>query len=215
MDLRDYLVLVARNWIILVVTMVVGLAAAGVMILIATPKYESTARVVFTAHDVNSGQDLAYAGNYVQSRMQTYKNLATSPTVMGPVVSTLGEDESTEHLAHRTTVEVSQIDTIMTIAVKDESAKTSAKAANAVAASLIGTVTKIESNRTEVQGSPTVEGVTIGPAHVESSPASPNKSLYLLAGLLVGLLISVVVIAVRQVYVGEGVNKAVDVPGSS
>ena len=154
MELRDYLVLVVRNWLIIAVTVAVGLVAAGVMIAVATPMYESKARVVFTAHDVASGQDLAYAGNYVQSRMQTYKQApATSESVMKTVVGSLGGGESTTHLAHRTSVEVSQIDTIISIAVKDESAKGAAEAANAVATSLIQTVTSLESDHQKVAGS--------------------------------------------------------------
>jgi capsular polysaccharide biosynthesis protein len=214
-NLRDYLVLVARNWLIMVVTVAVGLVAAGVMIVVATPMYESKARVVFTAHDVTTGQDLAYAGNYVQSRMQTYKDLATSETVMESVLTSLGSIESPRHLAHRTSVEVSQIDTIMTIAVKDESAKSAANTANAVATSLIHTVTQLETSPEKVRGSPTVEGVTIGRATASSSPASPNKPLYLLAGLLVGLLVSVIVVSVRQAYQSVGQREADEVPDAS
>ena len=185
------------------------------MLVVATPMYESKARVVFTAHDVTSGQDLSYAGNYVQSRMQTYKNLATSKTVIDMVVSSLGGNESAKDLAHRTSVEVSQIDTIMTIAVKDESAKGAAKTANAVATSLIHIVAQLETSPEKVRGSPTVEGVMIGPATASSSPASPNKPLYLLAGLLVGLLVSVVVVSLRQAYQGVGRREADGVPDAS
>lgn len=203
MDLRDYLLLVARNWIILAATTAVGLVTAGIYVLVATPMYESRAQVVFSAHNVDTGQDLAYAGNYVQGRIQTYKDLATSPTVLNAALAAMGSDETPRELAKRTVVQVSQLNTVVKIAVKDSSAKKSEVASNAVAASLIGAVTNIETGKTQKADSPTVEGVVVGPAEVETKAADPNKPFYLAAGLLVGLVVGFGVIAIRRVITGE------------
>lgn len=199
MDLRDYLVLVARNWIILAVTAVVGVATAGVLILVATPQYESTAQVVFTAKNAANGQDMAYAGTYVQSRIQTYKDLATSPTVMAGVIQELDLHESSSGLADRTEVEVSQLDTVVELSVEDESAKAAAQIADQVAIELIGAVARLETADKPTEETPSIEGVVVGPAEVSSSPADPNWRLYLLTGLVAGLLVGLSVVAVRQV----------------
>lgn len=199
MDLRDYLVLVARNWIILAVTAGVGVATAGVLILVATPQYESTTQVVFTAKNAANGRDMAYAGTYVQSRIQTYKDLATSPTVMASVIDELDLDESSSGLADRTEVEVSQLDTVVELSVEDESAKTAARIADQVAAALIGAVGRLETADRPTEETPNIEGVVVGPAEVASSPADPNWKLYLLSGLAAGLLVGLSVVAVRQV----------------
>jgi capsular polysaccharide biosynthesis protein len=198
-DLRDYLVLVARNWIILTVTALVGVAAAGVLVLVATPQYESTSQVVFTAKNAANGQDLAYAGNYLQSRIQTYKDLATSPTVMASVIEKLDLEESSGGLADRTEVEVSQLDTVVELSVEDESAKAAAEIANQVAVALIGEVARLETADRPTAETPNIEGVVVGPAEVSSSPADPNWKLYLLSGLVAGLLAGFAVVAVRQV----------------
>lgn len=199
MDLRDYLVLVARNWIILTVTALVGVVTAGVLILVATPQYESTSQVVFTAKNAANGQDLAYAGTYLQSRIQTYKDLATSPTVMAGVIKELDLNESAGGLADRTEVEVSQLDTVMELSVEDESAEAAARIANQVAVELIGAVVDLETADRPTAETPNIEGVVVGPAEVSSSPADPNWQLYLLSGLLGGLLAGLAVVAVRQV----------------
>ena len=199
MDLRDYLVLVARNWIILAVTAAVGLATAGVLILVATPEYESTTKVVFTAKNAANGRDMAYAGTYVQSRIQTYKDLATSPTVMASVIEELDLRESPSHLASRTEVEVSQLDTVVALSVQDPSAKAAARTADEVAAALLGAVARLETADRPTQETPTIEGVVVGPAEVASSPADPDWRLYLLSGLLAGLLVGLAVVAVRHV----------------
>ena len=85
MTLRDYVLIVGRSWIVIVVTVVIGLATAGILAFAATPMYTSSAQVLFTGHATTSGQDLAYVGNYVQSRMQTYERLGTSNSILEPV----------------------------------------------------------------------------------------------------------------------------------
>ena len=75
--LRDYVLIVGRSWIVIVVTVVIGLATAVDLAFAATPTYTSSAQVRSTGHATTSGQDLAYVGNYVQSRTQTYERLGT------------------------------------------------------------------------------------------------------------------------------------------
>jgi capsular polysaccharide biosynthesis protein len=198
-DLRDYIVLVARSWIILSVTAAVGLATAGVLILVATPQYQSTTQVVFTAKNAANGRDMAYAGTYVQSRIQTYKDLAKSPTVMSSVIEELDLKESPANLANRTEVEVSQLDTLVEVSVEDPSAKAAARTADEVAAALLGAVSRLETADRPTAETPTIEGVVVGPAEVAASPADPDWRLYLLSGLLAGLLVGLAVVAVRHV----------------
>jgi capsular polysaccharide biosynthesis protein len=170
-----------------------------VLILVATPQYASTSQVGFTAKNAANGRDMAYAGTYVQSRIQTYKDLATSPTVMASVIDELDLDESSSGLADRTEVEVSQLDTVVELSVEDESAKTAARIADQVAAALIGAVGRLETADRPTEETPNIEGVVVGPAEVASSPADPNWKLYLLSGLAAGLLVGLSVVAVRQV----------------
>jgi capsular polysaccharide biosynthesis protein len=203
MDLRDYLLLLARHWILLAVAAVVGVAAAGVVALVTTPQYAARADVVFTAHNVDSGQDQAYAGTYVQSRVQTYRDLATSDAVLAPVIEQLELDESAADLADRTEIEVSQVDTVVGVIVEDPSAKQAAKLADAVATSLVSAVGGIERGADDPEDAPVVVGQLVGPADAPADPAVPNVPLHLLAGLLVGLLLGFGVVGVRHVLRAE------------
>jgi capsular polysaccharide biosynthesis protein len=199
LDLREYLLLAARNWLVLVASVLVGLVTAGVLVLTATPQYESRAQVLFTAQDAANGRDLAYAGTYLQSRIQTYKDLATSPTVLSPVIEELELDESPSDLAERTEIEVSQIKTVVGITVHDPSAKDAAATANAVADALLAAVTQLETDPTPTAETARVAGAVVGPAEEASDPSDPNAPLYLLAGLFAGLLVGSAVVAVRHV----------------
>lgn len=195
MDVRDYFLLLRRHWIVFLAAVTAGLLAAAGLILAATPAYEAQARVVFTAHDSGTGQDLAYAGTYVQSRIQTYKDLATSDAVLGPVIDTLDLDESVADLADRTEIEVSQIDTVVGIAVSDPDAEDATRAADAIATALIEAVSDLEGVD---ETAPRVAGLVVDPAVEPESPAHPDKVLYLLSGLLAGLLVGFAVVTVRH-----------------
>ena len=211
MTLRDYVLIVARSWIVVAATVAVGLVAAGIVALASTAMYTSTSQVLFTGHAATSGQDLAFVGNYVQSRMQTYKKLGTSSNLMTTVAEEIGSDESPAALAGRIEVSVTHLTTVATITARDTTAEGAAQTANTVANALLDAVQDLEAeNAAEASAGEgdqaakaTVEGVVTGVAGVPSSPSDPNIPLYLLAGALAGLAVSIGVVALREVLRGE------------
>jgi capsular polysaccharide biosynthesis protein len=209
--LRDYVLIVARSWIVVAVSMAVGLVMAAIVAFTTPTTYSSTAQVLFTGHASTSGQDLAYVGNYVQSRMQTYKNLGTSTSLLESVADVLDSDETPRELADRTDIQVSQLNTVASVSATDTTAKGAADTANTLGAGLLEAVRKLEADNaaepnTEGNQKPataTIEGAVTGKAEVPTSPSAPQVPLYLLAGLLAGLAVSIGVIAVREVLRGE------------
>lgn len=207
MTLRDYVFIVARHWVIVVATIAVGLLTAGVLAFTATTMYSASAQVLFTGHATTSGQDLAYVGTYVQSRMQTYKHLGTSSSVLGPVAQVIGTDDTTKELAKRTEVDVSQLNTVATVSATDTTAKGAARTANTLAGALLNAVQKLEADNaadpdasgSDKPASATVQGAITSKAEVPSSPSDPDVPLYLLAGALAGLIIGIGVVALREV----------------
>jgi capsular polysaccharide biosynthesis protein len=209
--LRDYVLIVARSWIVVVVTVVVGIVTAGILALTATTTYTASAQVLFTGHATTSGQDLAYVGNYVQSRMQTYKNLGTSTSLLESVAKAIGSDETPRELSDRTDIQVSQLNTVATVTATDTTANGAARAANTLGAALVTTVQKLEADNaadpttsgSDEPAKATIQGVITGKADPPSSPSDPDMPLYLLAGVLAGLAVSVGVVALREVLRGE------------
>lgn len=197
MELRTYVGVLVRNWLLILVAVVVGLAAAGAVILLSTPRYSSTAKILFSATQVETGQDLAYAGTYVQSRMQTYKGLATSPVVLDEVIDQLDLDLTHGELARQISVETSQIDTLIGITAESRDGKEAAKIADSVAAQLIGAVAGVE-NPGAAASEPGVRGVIVGDADVIDTPSSPDVAVDLLAGLLLGAFVGVGAVTVRH-----------------
>ncbi|MGH3474966.1 MAG: YveK family protein [Aeromicrobium sp.] len=211
MTLRDYVLIVARSWIVVAATVAVGIVAAGIVALASTSMYTSSAQVLFTGHATTSGQDQAYIGNYVQSRMQTYKKLGTSANLMARVAETMRSDETPAELAGRIEVGVTHLTTVATITAKDTTAKGAARTADTAANALLDAVQDLEAEtlagatdgQDDQAAQATVEGVVSGVAAVPSSPSDPNLPLYLLAGALAGLAASIGVVALREVLRGE------------
>jgi capsular polysaccharide biosynthesis protein len=207
--LRDYVLIVARSWIVVAVSVAVGLMTAAIVSIATTTTYTASAQVLFSGHASTSGQDLAYVGNYVQSRMQTYKRVGTSTSLMNTVAASMQRNEAPRDLASRTEIEVSQLSTVATVSATDTTAKGAAETASTVAAALIETVQKIEGENAgdptggEKPAKATVQGVITGQADIPESPSAPNVPLFLLVGLFAGFAVSLGVVALREVLKGE------------
>jgi capsular polysaccharide biosynthesis protein len=214
--LRDYVLIVARSWIVVAASVVVGVVAAGIVALASTSTYTASAQVLFTGHASTSGQDLAYVGNYVQSRMQSYKNLGKSTSLMESVAQAIGSDETPRELSDRTDIEVSQLNTVAIVSATDTTAKGAARTANTLASALLDAVQRLEADNaadptgSEEPANSTIEGVITGKADVPSSPSDPDVPLYLLAGLLAGLIVSICILGLREVLRAEGSSSPAD-----
>lgn len=209
MSLRDYVLIVVRGWVVVVVTVAVALVTAAAVALTTSRTYTASAEVLFTGHAPSSGQDQAYVGSYLQSRMQTYKSLGTSTSLMEAVAGEIGSDETPAELADRVEIRVRQDDTVATVSASDTTAKGAARAANILAKRLLAAVEDVEAGTTEgyvredeqPPGS-TIEGAVTGTAEAPTSPSDPNIPLYLAVGAMVGLVASLGVLAVAEVMRG-------------
>ena len=214
MTLRDYVLAFARHWIVIAAAIATGLATAGVAAFLTPPTYHASAQVLFTGHDPASGQDQAYIGGYVQSRMATYSKLDSSTRMLTAAAEEIGSGETAETLRYRTEIDVTERDTVAVVQVTDGSAKKAAHAANAVAAAFLGDVARLEPKFTTERptdgdpgsNEPTITGTVTHQAVVPSSPIAPNLPLYLLAGALGGLVVSVGVIVYREAWRGGGLG---------
>lgn len=200
MELRTYLEILVRGWMLLAAAVLAGLVAAGAFVILQTPQYAATTQVVFAPQNAGDGQDLAYAGNYVQAKIQTYKGMATTASVLAPVVEELDLDASVTELAEQVEVEVSQIDTLVRVHVEDPDAEDAARLADAVAESLIAAVVAIENGDSEEPGAVRVVGQVVSPAVVPDDPASPRLTFALLAGLFGGLLVGAAALTLRHLF---------------
>jgi capsular polysaccharide biosynthesis protein len=131
------------------------LAAAGVVVGLVTgfyvgnraanSPYTSSAEVLMTGQGDPTQVDSAYSSNqYVNQRMSTYAQIASSAQVTAPAARTLGTDPAT--LAAEITAVVQGDTTVLSLAVTGPTPETAQHKAFAVTRSFIDAVTGLETN---------------------------------------------------------------------
>ncbi|WP_373995760.1 polysaccharide biosynthesis tyrosine autokinase, partial [Streptomyces sp. NP160] len=196
MELTDYLRVLRKRWLSIVVLTALALAGAAAATLAATPEYQAQTKLFVRTSGASSTSDLNAGNTFVQQRVQSYADVASQPKVLEPVIAELGLDTTPGALAQRITAEAPLDTVLINITVTDPSPQQAAAIANAVGASLITAVAELEGNGTGTTAP--VQLTTTQPAVVPAAPSSPNTPLNLALGLLVGLAVGVGLAVLRE-----------------
>lgn len=195
MEISDYLRTLRRNWITIVALTLVGLLVGGLASILAKPVYTAETQLFVATQNSGSVQDLQTGNSFIQARVSSYVKTATTPTVLQPVIDTLGLTQTPQQLASKVSASSDLKTVLITIAVDDGSPVQAAAIAQGVASSLIKAVDTLET--------PTDGGVSpvrvsvVTPAIAPVSPSSPNTKINLALGLIVGLALGVAVALLR------------------
>ncbi|MBN9619911.1 MAG: polysaccharide biosynthesis tyrosine autokinase, partial [Actinobacteria bacterium] len=144
-----------------------------------------------------SSSDLANGNTFTQDRVQSYTAIANSPAVTNAVVRELKLTLTPQQLADKITADAPQNKVLVNLHVTDHNPQTAAQLANAVSQQFATVVQNTE--QTDANGKPVVKLTIIHPATVPSAPIKPNKTLYIGLGLVLGLVIGVGVVILRDV----------------
>jgi capsular exopolysaccharide synthesis family protein len=196
-ELRDYIRILRTSWVLIVLVSLAGVGAASAYSLLVTAQFSATAKVFVSTQGSGSTAELAQGSSFTIARVKTYSELARTPIVLLPVISSLKLDGSAEALASRVSASAPLGTSIIEITVVDADPTNAARIANAVSQSLTSVVAEIETPDAEGATSP----VKLAPAQtatVPVAPASPNTPLNIALGALVGLAIGVGTAVLRQ-----------------
>ncbi len=184
MDLRDYLRIVRRNWILIVAAALAGLLIGGIASVLTRPTYTSETQLFVSIQGSGSIQELQQGNSFSQARVQSYVKTVDSPVVLQPAIDVLGLSYSADELAHKVSASSDTNTVLINISVSDDSPAQAAAIAQAVSNSLIQAIDNLE--RPKTGGSSPVSLSIIKPAKAPSAPSGPNVRLNLLLGLVVG-----------------------------
>ena len=201
MSPQDLIPLLRRYWIFTLALVLIGAAAGIGASLLVTPMYTATARqfVAVSSTSASVG-DLAQGGSFAEKAVDSYAEVATSPTVLNPVIAKENLNLTADQLAKRISVDTSSTSVVMGINASDPSNTRAAAIANDVAAQLATAVSNLNSGP---KGSATVTLRTITPATAPKAPSSPNMPLNALVGVLLGFLLAFVLIALRRLVLNK------------
>lgn len=197
MELRDYIRLIRRGWVIILLSTLTGIGAAAVLSMVASPVYEAETRLYVSTDSASTVAELGQGTSYTQQIVQSFVEVTTTPRVLQPVIDDLGLEQTPAELAEGITVSVQSDTVLMNITVADESAPQAADIANAVTQNLISVVGEITPEASDDASPISVE--ILQDAVVPQSPVQPQVPLNLVLGFLVGLVLGVGLVVVREV----------------
>lgn len=185
LDLRDYLRILRRSWILVVAATLAGLLVGAAASILSARTYTAETQLFVAIQSSGSVQELQQGNTFSQARVQSYVKTVETPVVLQPVIDALGLQTTAEELAKKITA-TSDVNTVLiTISASDNSAVQSAAIAQGVADSLVRAVDSLEKPKTG--GSSPVGLSIIKPAVAPVTPSAPNTRLNLILGLIVGL----------------------------
>lgn len=197
-ELRDYIRILQKSWILIAVLLALGVGAASAYSIVQTPVFSSSAKVFVSTSGGSTVTDLQQGNTFTQQRVKTYADLATTPIVLLPVIADLGLDVSSDSLAAKVTASAPMDTTLIEIAVTDTDPALAAQIATAVSESLTSVVEKIETSSTATDGASAVKLTLVQHADVSQKPVSPNVPLNIALGGLVGLALGVALAVLRE-----------------
>jgi succinoglycan biosynthesis transport protein ExoP len=195
-EFSDYIRVIRRSWVLLVIAALIGGGGAAVVALKQTPVYDAESSVVVTLSSASDLNQLSAGSTYLAQVVNTYAGIATKPVVLNPVRSSLGISMSAKKLADEITITTTGTDTLIAIAVKDASPTRAAAIANGIAKQLAKSVSQISPTR---GGTAPVTISTVEAAQAPTTPSAPIIPLTLLIGVVGGFALALVFAILRAV----------------
>lgn len=189
MEFAEYLLVLRKRWVSVVLVTLLGAALAAVAILVM-PKTYTASTSLFLAVDAGStAGELQQGGSYAESQVKSFAQIATKPVVLDPVISDLGLNTTSVELAKQITASVPTDTALVGIDVDGSDPELTQKIADATAKQLVQVVGELSPSGTN--GAKMVTATIVEPAVTPTEWTSPRVVLYIALGLLLGILVGV------------------------
>jgi polysaccharide biosynthesis transport protein len=185
--LGDHLKILRERWIIIVVAIAIGLAAATTIWFVRPKEFTADLTMYVSAQTADSTQSAFQGAQLSQERVTSYVRLVTSPRVIEQVARDLRLPESPIDLAEQVTASSALDSVLIDVAVEDRSPERAAAIANAIGRVFTGLVAEIE-RPTAIGAQPPVAVRVVQPAAPPVLPSSMELPLMLGLGLAAGLV---------------------------
>ncbi|RJS45416.1 polysaccharide biosynthesis tyrosine autokinase [Nocardioides cavernaquae] len=195
MDLRDYLRILRRHWLLIALCFAAALVVSGLVTSRMIPQYSSSSRIFISTN--NSSSDQAYQdGLFSTQRVASYADLVTGKDMAADVIEDLGLDMNPTELAANVTAQAVPETVLLTISVTDPDPDLAQLLTRTYGEQLALLVADLE---TPPGGDgPVLKATTVDSAGLPTAAVSPNWTRNLgLAGVL-GLLLGFGLAVLRE-----------------
>ena len=190
MDLRDYLDILRARWRLIVVTTLLGVMAAAVASMLATPLYQSCTTRYVSANDSQLTVGTAYTASlFTQQQVKSYVEIVKSTSVMQAVAEDLNIPLTPGQVAGKIDVN-NPLDTVnLEICATDPNPEQAQRIASTTADQFATFASSLEQPLED--GSALVSVQLLESANLPTTPVSPRTTINIALGFLVGLAIGV------------------------
>jgi succinoglycan biosynthesis transport protein ExoP len=198
MDLRQYGRVFRAHWLLVASSVLICTGVAGLLAWTRTPVYEARSQLFVSTGGAPADLSETYVGGlYSQQRVLSYAEIVSSPEVVQAVIERLGLPDTVRQLQDAIDATVPSGTVLIDVAVRDPSPRRAKAIADAVGEEFSTFVQRLETPQNE-QTSPVKVSVT-SRAQLPTSPAAPNTPLYLVLGVMLGLVLGVGGAVLREV----------------
>lgn len=216
MELVDYIRVLRKNWVLILCTLAVSVAASYVYVSATPATYTTSAKVFVSTSAASTASELQEGSSFTLQRVRTYADLVTTQAVLRPTIETLGlRDYSVSELRRHVTATAPTNTTVIDITVTDGDPEFATELATTIATELALVVEDLETTD-PTAGSP-VRLSIVQEAEVPLSASAPRTALYLGLGSFVGLALGVGLAFLRstldtRLHNEKDVTRTSDVP---
>ena len=216
MELRDYIRILRKSWVLILVLTLVGVVIATAYSLLKAPEYSASSKVFVSTQTTGSAGELAQSNSFSVQRVKTYSDLVQTPAVLDQVRHDLGIDLTVDELAELIMASAPLDTSIIDITVTDTDPIRAADIADATAASLSAAVESLERPKDDALAIP-IKLTQVQQAVASEVPVSPNIPLNLALGALIGLAVGVGLAVLREtldtrIHSQKDIEALTDVP---
>ncbi|XVX20487.1 polysaccharide biosynthesis tyrosine autokinase [Actinomycetota bacterium] len=187
MELQQLLKIARAFWRSILATLLLTVALAAGFTLLRSPTYTGDASVFLTVESGSSAGELSQGATYAEQQVLSYIEVATTSSVLSPVIDKLNLQTTPEKLKESVRVTSPDSTSIIDIAADGDTPERAAQIANEIAASLVDRVEVLSPKRTG--GTSLVSANVVDPARSPVAPSAPKPLLNLVLGTILGLML--------------------------
>lgn len=197
MDLREYLRVLRRQWVLVLVGLVLGTCVGIFLVVRATPLYSSTVRLFVSTPGSDTANAQMYQGGlFSQQRVTSYADLIKGSTVAEKVIARLGSDEAPASLVNQISATADPNSVILQVSVTDPSPARAQLLAQTTAEVFTEYVGELESSEDPAR-SP-IRAAIVDDANLPAGPVYPRPLITIGLGAIIGLLIGLAAAWLRE-----------------
>jgi polysaccharide biosynthesis transport protein len=195
--LREYLAVLRRRWLTVLITVGVFIGLAGVISAAREPVYETSIDLFVLARNADDSVD--YNANLLaEDRTQTYARLVETRRVAEAVVEDLDLSDDPSDISGRINAQAREDSVIVLVTVRDASPQRAQAIADSVGRVLPPLMREVE--RADERDGLSIQIEPLGAAPLPTSPATPSSRTLVLIGGMVGLVAGLVLALVRHAF---------------